>query len=99
MLRLQGDVIGAIEAFKVTQQFAIDNEFKQLEASTHYSVAYCFAMLDNWPKCQTHFKSFVETPIEIANKNFRPWAGTRMNAVDSAHMCSLFIGHVVLDAG
>lgn len=41
----------------------------------HYSIAQCHGMLDDWEKCRSHYQSFIDTPIEISNKNFRPWAG------------------------
>eukprot|EP01127_Copromyxa_protea_P016346 TRINITY_DN4833_c0_g1_i2.p1 TRINITY_DN4833_c0_g1~~TRINITY_DN4833_c0_g1_i2.p1 ORF type:complete len:421 (-),score=76.08 TRINITY_DN4833_c0_g1_i2:26-1288(-) len=74
VLKLEGDLEGAIKAFEITQRFSVDEGFRQLEASTHYSIAYCNACGDDWESSKNHFQLFIDTPIEIANKNFRPWA-------------------------
>ena len=72
-----------------------ENQFMQLVASTHYSMGYVSAMMDDWERVEFHFNNFIETPIEIANKNFRPWAG-KNNVFNCCLLVSIHLRHLLV---
>lgn len=74
MFRYTGCLDEAIQCFEVMKNFT-DQSTMQLKATSLYHLGYTSFLNNDWNRCIENYQEFLEIPVSISHKRFRPYAG------------------------